>query len=159
MVVSQDKVVLRRTLKATPEQLFDAFSKADALMAWHAPEGMVTPIAEADLRIGGAYRITMEQTAESPMGPAGARHTVRGVYREIDRPRKLVFTWAWDKEEGAPEFMGDETLVTIEFRATEGGNTELVLTHELLKTEESRASHEQGWTSVLNKLEQYIGGR
>lgn len=58
--------------------------------------------AEVDLRAGGRYRITM-------LGPDGSERRVGGVYREIDPPAKLVYTWKW--EESA---MPDST-VTVGF--------------------------------------------
>ena len=76
-------------------------------------------------------------------------HVTSGIYREIDPPRKLVFTWQWEGGEGPKE---GETLVTIELEER-GDSTELVLIHERFATAESRDGHEQGWASALNRLE------
>ncbi len=45
-----------------------------------------------------------------------------------------------------------ETLVTVEFNDLDG-STEVVLTHELFPNAEAKSSHEEGWTSCLNRLE------
>jgi len=52
---------------------------------------MTTPLAEVDLRVGGRYRIRMQE-------PDGASHTVTGVYLEVDPPRRVVYTWHWEEK-------------------------------------------------------------
>ena len=109
---------------------------------WAAPEGMVIPLAEVDLKVGGSYRIRMRS-------PEGTVHNAYGTYREITPPERVVYTWRWEEA----EHDCGETLVTVEFKDL-GNATEVVLLHELFPTEEARASHEQGWTSCLNRIEQ-----
>ena len=79
-------------------------------------------------------------------------HVASGVYREIEPPRRLVFTWRWEDGEGPKE---GETLVTVELHERDGG-TELVLTHERFADTDARDGHEQGWTSALNRLEAHL---
>jgi uncharacterized protein YndB with AHSA1/START domain len=71
---------------------------------------------------------------------------VSGVYREVDPPKKVVYTWTW---EGGPV---TETLVSVEF-IERGAATEVVLRHEGLPSDEERAKHEHGWTGCVDKLE------
>jgi uncharacterized protein YndB with AHSA1/START domain len=79
---------------------------------------------------------------------AGEEYYLRGVFREVSPPERLVFTMAW--QEG--EMKGLETLVTVEFH-DRGGATELVLTHEGFPAEAAREAHNQGWTSSFNCLD------
>jgi uncharacterized protein YndB with AHSA1/START domain len=67
--------------------------------------------------------------------------------------RKLVFTWSWPRS--TPE---RESLVTITFRAAQGG-TELEFKHEQLFDEKVRDDHKRGWTGLLDKLEQFLEGQ
>jgi uncharacterized protein YndB with AHSA1/START domain len=76
------------------------------------------------------------------------RHT--GAYRVIERPHRLVFTWA------SPATHQTDSLVTVEFKPTARG-TELVLTHQKLPDLDSVASHDGGWNSALTRLEQHWG--
>jgi uncharacterized protein YndB with AHSA1/START domain len=131
-----------RGIKADPVTVFDAWTQADQLKRWSCPEGMTVGDAEVDLRVGGRYRIVMKNDE-------GSTHTAYGVYREIERPRRLVYTWSWEEDEDRG--IG-ETLVTVEFTDL-GGSTEVALTHELFPDAEAKASHEKGWTSCLNRLE------
>jgi uncharacterized protein YndB with AHSA1/START domain len=130
---------LRRTFPAPRERVFRAWTTPEEMKRWQAPRPMTTPFAEVDLRVGGRYRIHMR-------APDGAEHRVAGVYREVDPPRRLVYTWAW---ESGPD--QTETLVTVEF-FDRGGATEVVLTHALFSSEEARGRHEHGWTGCLDNL-------
>lgn len=129
---------LRRTFPAPPERVFRAWTDPEALKRWSGPGAFTTPLAEVDLRVGGAFRIHMR-------APDGTEHRVRGVYREVAPPARLVYTWQWETE------VAPETLVTVEFH-DRGGATEVVLTHERFPDEKTRTDHEQGWSACFEKL-------
>ena len=132
-----------RSFKAAPEKVWQAFTQPEALKQWFAPgDAFTIPLAEADVRIGGRYRIVMRS-------PEGEEHDVSGVYREIEPNRRLVYTWAW---KSTPE---RESLVTITMRPA-GGGTELTLKHEQFFDAEARDRHEQGWTGCLGRLERVL---
>jgi uncharacterized protein YndB with AHSA1/START domain len=97
----------------------------------------------ADLRVGGAYTWEMQGRPDGSDSEYQAKAT--GIYKKIIPNELISFTWngTW-----APN---EETLVTVHFRDVAEG-TEVTLTHERFKTEESRAGHQQGWTSMLDKL-------
>jgi uncharacterized protein YndB with AHSA1/START domain len=99
--------------------------------------GAVT--AELDLRIGGRYRIHTRM-------PDGEEHAVGGVYREIEPPHRLVFTWAW---QSTPD---RESLVTLAFTA-EGGGTRLSLQHDGFFDEGARDRHAGGWQRALEAFD------
>jgi uncharacterized protein YndB with AHSA1/START domain len=128
---------VRRTIRAPRQRVFDAWTKAEELKKWHAPGPLTVPTAEVDLRVGGNYRINMR-------APDGANHIVMGTYREIDPPKRLVYTWSWENRP-------IDSLVTIEFHDL-GDSTEVVLRHDL-PSEQERTQHEQGWVGCLAKLE------
>ena len=130
---------LRRTFAAPREKVFQAWTQPEQLKRWKAPGDFTTPVAEVDLRVGGKYRIHMQ-------APDSTLHKLIGTYRVVDPPRKLVYTWFWENDPTAVE-----TLVTVEFH-DRGGQTEIVLTHELFPNDEVRGRHEMGWTGTLDKL-------
>jgi len=135
---------LRRTFAAPRERVFRAWTVPEEMKQWTAPGDMTTPVAEVDLRPGGRYRIHMQ-------APDGAvTHRLVGVYRLVDPPKKLVYTWGWENE---PE--SGETLVTVEF-LDRGASTELVLTHELFPNDEASRKHEAGWTACFDKLARVV---
>ena len=134
-------VVVRRTIAASAEALFDAWLDPIAVATWMRPGEILRTVATIDARVGGRYEITMSSgTSDYP---------TTGTYLEIDRPRRLVFTW-----ESAAKGPGiGETLVMVDFLA-KGKATEIIVTHERLP-ESARESHRNGWTSGLGKFEEY----
>jgi uncharacterized protein YndB with AHSA1/START domain len=137
-------LTVRRTLRAPREVVFDAWTDPDALTRWFGGALGRTLSAAVDLRVGGAYRFTMES--------GGEVGSVEGIFREVEPPERLVYTWRWDR----PEIEGGrESLVTVEFRDRDGA-TEVVLVHEGLETDEGLEFHEGGWTASLERLEQVL---
>ena len=132
---------LNRTFKARRDRVFQAFTDARRLQKWWGPKGMSVPVCELEPVPGGAWRTTMR-------GEDGKEYTVSGVYREIDAPARLVFTWAWTQDDGR---RGHETLVTLEFM-DQGEETELVLTQEGFQDEDARDKHQGGWSSSFDCL-------
>ena len=131
-------VVVRRTIAAPAEDLFDAWLDPQALALWMRPGTIQSTAAQVEARVGGSYEITMQGTS----GPI----VHKGVYRTIDRPTRLAFTWITAFTENR------ETLVTVDFIRL-GQRTEVVVTHEQLP-ESALPSHHKGWTSGLEHLDE-----
>ena len=129
-------VVVRRMIAATPDELFDAWINPQALALWMRPRGIRHTTAKADVRIGGSYEIVMQGD--------DATHPHHGIYRVIDRPRRLAFTWVSNATKSC------ETLVTVDFMPS-GDRTEVVVTHERLP-HGAHESHIEGWTTALERL-------
>jgi uncharacterized protein YndB with AHSA1/START domain len=143
--LAKRELVITRIFDAPPRLVFKALTERDQLVRWWGPQGFTTPSCKMDVRPGGAYRICMRS-------PEGTDHWVQGVYREIVEPERLVFTWAWEDDEGKP---GHETVVAINF-AARGRKTELTLHHGIFESIKARNAHEGGWTSCLDRLVEYV---
>lgn len=145
--MTDDRVLrLERLIAAPPEKVFDAWVKPELLVRWWGPDGFDVPEHALDVRQGGHWRTIMRS-------PEGALHTVSGVYRAIEPPRRLVFTWGW--HDGATGARGHETEVTVTFHAAPGG-TRLVLTQQTFETAESRNQHGHGWQSSFDCLARLV---
>jgi uncharacterized protein YndB with AHSA1/START domain len=131
-------VVVRRTIAASADELFDAWLDPEALAIWMRPGPVSSAVASLEAREGGSYEITMQGQS----GPI----VHKGVYLQIDRPKRLVFTWA-----SLGTQMRD-TLVTVDFVSIDE-QTEVIVTHEQLP-ESARPSHGIGWTHALEHLDQ-----
>jgi uncharacterized protein YndB with AHSA1/START domain len=136
----ETRLSVARTVAAPRETVFRAWTDPKELMRWWAGgPGMSPALAEVDLRVGGRYRLGMR-------APDGATEYVcTGVYREVQPPSRLVYTWTWEGQ------AGPETLVTVEFH-DRGGATEIVLTHEGFADAASRDQHTAGWNGCLDSL-------
>ena len=94
---------ITRLFDASPERVFDAWLKREQWQAWIGPEGMNCDVTLLEPHVGGRYRITM-RLSESNVVP------VAGLFKAIDRPEKLAFTWG---REGDPS---RTSLITLTFR-------------------------------------------
>jgi uncharacterized protein YndB with AHSA1/START domain len=140
MMTSETSLRIERSYDASPQEVFNAWTNPEVLRRWWAvhPNG-TTPIAEVDLRVDGRYRLSME-------GPDGERHTVQGEYREVDPPRRLVYSWQWELDAGG---LGPASTVTVEFH-DEGERTNVVLEHTGLPDAASRDRHAHGWAACMD---------
>jgi uncharacterized protein YndB with AHSA1/START domain len=75
-----------------------------------------------------------------------------GVYKEVVRPEKLVFTHAWDGPNGKP---GPETLVTVTF-VEKGSDTEMHFHQTGFDSVESRNGHGEGWNECFGLLDTFL---
>lgn len=139
---TRPSATLRRRFDAPVARVFSAWTDPVKLGRWFGPERVVEAEAEADVRVGGRFRVRLTTRD-------GERHEVGGVYREIVADEKLVFTWAWHS---TPE---RESLVTVRLKP-DGDGTVLILTHEQLFDEASRDRHVQGWTGSFEKLAAFL---
>jgi len=125
-----------RVIKAPASTLFDAWINADTMSRFMCPIPGGTAKATSEGTVGGSFTVEM-------VAPDGQSIPHHGVYRTIDRPDKLVFTW------NSP--YARDTVVTITFKETSEG-TEVKLVHESLADEEQAKSHTEGWTVILDIL-------
>jgi uncharacterized protein YndB with AHSA1/START domain len=140
---------LERTFAATPEEVFDAWTNPVVLERWWAAGPTWTsPGCEVDLRVGGRYTLRM-------LDDDGELHVVAGEYREVSRPRRLVFTWCWQGA-GGPH-PGHVSLVAVDFH-DDGDGTKVVLEHSGLPSQGSREQHGEGWKACLDNLARRLFG-
>jgi uncharacterized protein YndB with AHSA1/START domain len=137
---------MERLIPAPPERVFEYWTEPELVAKWFGPGDFDVPSSDLDLRPGGKWRTTIRS-------PEGTLRTVSGVYNTIEPPRRLVFTWAWDDDDGV---RGHETQVTVTLEPTPGG-TRLRLLQEDFQNREVRDRHNGGWTSSLSKLQRVAG--
>jgi len=141
---TKPSLTIKRRLNAPPAKVLSAWTDPEKIKRWFGPPGVQTEHAESDARVGGRYRIVARS-------PDGEQHDVSGVFREVVRDEKLVFTWAW---KSTPE---RESLVTVELKQ-DGDGTLITLTHEHFFDADARDRHQHGWEGTFGRLEQYFAG-
>lgn len=103
--VADNVLVIQRVFRAKPATVFDAMTKPELMKRWWAPTslGVVIHSLEADLRVGGRYRYVFGKQGEPPMA-------FSGVYKEFDRPTRVVYTQIFE-----PMPQAGEGLITVTY--------------------------------------------
>jgi uncharacterized protein YndB with AHSA1/START domain len=135
-----------RRFGAAPERVFDAWLSRDMIgqfMFGPALRDEEIVRLSLDPRVGGAFSFVVRRQGQE------VDHI--GHYLEIDRPRRLVFTW------GGAAASTDMSRVSIDIGALPTG-CELTLTHEMHPDWADYASRaEAGWTKMLDALGTVLG--
>jgi uncharacterized protein YndB with AHSA1/START domain/predicted enzyme related to lactoylglutathione lyase len=140
-----------RLIKAPRERVFAAWTTPEQIMKWFGPQTCQVLSAEVDLRVGGQYHFRVKgQSCDT--GQEMGELDLRGVYREVKRPARLVYTWGWH---GNPDVEFGETIVTVDFLDKEGF-TEVQITHDKFPNTDTRDRHNHGWNGSLDKLERHL---
>src|SRR6266496_3000413 len=136
---------IKRLIKAPRDRVYAAWTDPAQMKQWFGPENVQTRDLIADAQVGGTFRWDLTNSE-------GEEMTIRGDYRELQPGKKIVFTWQLADDE---DWENHISVVTVELSDRDGG-TEVRLIHEKLPSEESRDRHNEGWNSVLEKLEKFF---
>jgi uncharacterized protein YndB with AHSA1/START domain len=133
----KNPLIIKRAFNVPAELVFDAWLDPDAAGRWlfATPDGKMHSV-KIDPQVGGEFEIIEKR------GDELTRHI--GTYLEIERPRRLVFTFA------VPQYSAEFTKVTIDIMPLDSG-CELTLTHEGVLPE-WRENTADGWTMILDGL-------
>lgn len=142
-------LVMTRDFDAPRRLVFEAWTRPEHVVHWCGPHGYTLPVAEADLRPGGAFRYVNRD-------PDGNEFPFRGEYREVVPPERLVYTEAFDVE----PFAERAAVVTVTFEELDGGRTRVTST-SVYPSAEDRDTHiafgmEKGNAEAFDRLEDHL---
>ncbi len=153
LVNPENRVRLHKLVQASPQQVYDTWLDATTYPKWFAPDpnSRCTSVS-IDARVGGHLRIKMQS-------PNHGTITGTATFTQLVPGRRIAYTWGWEE---LPE-MGAGSIVTIEFFEAEnpygdGPATEIILTHEGLKTVMERSEHTGGWWGCLKAIGYFVRG-
>jgi uncharacterized protein YndB with AHSA1/START domain len=143
---SERELVITRTINGPARLVFEAFTRPELLKRWWVPKsfGLSLLSCEADVRVGGRYRLVISHGASTPM-------EFHGRYIEVTPHSRLV----WTNEEG--DDGGAVTTVTFEEK---GGKTLLVM-HDLYPSKEAldgaiASGATSGMPETLEQLDELV---
>jgi uncharacterized protein YndB with AHSA1/START domain len=138
-------VVMTRVFDAPRSRVFETWTRAEHLGKWYAPKGFTITDCAADPRPGGVFRMRWR-------APWGGTYSVRGEYREVLAPERLVITCTLLQEEDASRL---EEVIDVRFEQT-GSRTRLRLESSArgsgAQAARMLAGMEKGWTQTVDRL-------
>ena len=135
------RVTVVRTIAASPEALYAAWTEPDRMRQWYAT------VVDADVRVGGRYRIELHEADGSVNG-------FTGEYLELTPPTRIAFTFTHHSQ--TPEDRISDEKVEVIFREVEPGRTELTLVNSWTGPEFEPSYYDElrsGWEEWVNRLE------
>lgn len=151
MAEHESTVSLIRVFGASRPRVFAAWTDARQLERWFSPNGFTAHSCETDPRPGGVFRFCLRS-------PAGKDYWVRGSYREIVPPERLVIECTAHDEHDRPALQ-EVIRVTL---ADERGATRLTLVAtaggEGATAAAMVAGMPKGWNQTVQRLDNHLGG-
>jgi uncharacterized protein YndB with AHSA1/START domain len=144
-MTTDHELTITRVFDAPRELVFEAWTNPDHLARWWGPTGFTASSCTVRLTEGGQWRTCIRDGD-------GSEFWASGIYREIVRPERLAFSFAWDEPDGS---RGHDTLVTITF-SDRGGKTEMTFHQAIFESVKSRDGHESGWAETFADLTDYL---
>jgi uncharacterized protein YndB with AHSA1/START domain len=151
---SNRELVLTRIINAPREKVFKAWTDPELLKQWFAPRPWMTPVAQLDVRPGGANLIVMRD-------PQGNDFPNRGVYLEVVKNERLVFTDAYT----SAWVPSEKPFMTVVLTFEDAGSGKTKYTARVLHwTAADREAHEkmgfhEGWGQCASQLEALVDSR
>lgn len=140
-----DDVRYERTIAATPEVVFDAFTSDGGQLAFYGQDdpGWIVR-SESEVRVGGVWTIRF--------GPSPDQlYQHRHVFEAIDRPGRLLLSTTETRLDGTT--LRFQTELT--FQAVDGG-TLMTMIQRGLPTAEFRSEHARGVPTAFDRLEHLV---
>jgi len=140
------ELTLTRVFDASRELVFKLWTDPEHLARWWGPKMFTSTVRCWEARAGGKIDLTMNMAN-------GGGHPMGGGFREVDPPKRLVFTsTAFEDKDGNAEL---ENLNTVTFE-DDNGKTKVTVHVVVLKASAAMAGPlsgmEMGWSQSLDKL-------
>jgi len=136
---------MTRIFDAPRERVFEAWTRAEHLGNWYAPKGFAITDCAADPRPGGVFRMRWR-------APWGGTYSVRGEYREVLPPERVVIACTLEDEQRASSL---EEIIEVDFEQT-GSRTKLLLNSTArgkgAQAPRMLAALDEGWTQTVDRL-------
>lgn len=153
MNADKKELLITHLFDASPERVFEAWTDAEQLKQWYAPDGCSIEFKALEVVKGGRFHSCIHD-------PVHGECWITGTYTEIIAPHKLVFTMVLSDPEGndvsaasagKDEDWPEALLTTVTFEAV-GNQTKATIHQTVLEEEAKKTGAYQSWIKMFNKL-------
>jgi uncharacterized protein YndB with AHSA1/START domain len=149
--IDETVVQMTRTFDAPRERVFAAWTEAEQLARWFAPEGFSVAACETVPGAGGAFRMCL-RSAE------GRDYWIRGEYRSVEPPAHLQIACIAEDREGRPHL---EELIDVTLERQRGARTTLRLRASARAMNPEAVATARGmpemWARTVLRLHSHLG--
>jgi uncharacterized protein YndB with AHSA1/START domain len=139
------EVHITRIFDAPRELVLDAWTNPKHMAQWWGPHGFTNPVCKMDARPCGSLYIVMR-------GPDGVEFPMSGIFKEVKKPERIVFSAQAEDKDGRPLL---ESVTTVTFDDVEG-KTRLTLHSRAVgiapEAPGMLEGMEAGWTQSIERL-------
>ncbi|GAA4314379.1 hypothetical protein GCM10023149_10520 [Mucilaginibacter gynuensis] len=150
---SKKELLISHLFDAPQAIVFRAWTDAEQLKHWYAPDGCTIEFKAIDTTQGGTFHSCIHD-------PVHGDCWITGTYLEVLPPQKLVFTMALSDasgqavtslKAGKPEDWPEELITTVTFEPY-GNQTKVTIHQTVLEEEAKKTGAYQSWIKMFNKL-------
>ena len=142
-------VNVTRVFDAPRSRVFECWTRAEHLVHWFGPKGFTIHSCEADARPGGTFKLCIRS-------PEGKDYWVRGEYREVAAPGRLVIACAADDDKGVERL---HEVIDVTFTESRGRTTVAVNAVARGPSDEAAAmlkGMDKGWAQTVARLDTHL---
>jgi uncharacterized protein YndB with AHSA1/START domain len=144
--IRDDELFITRVFQAPVALVFRIWEGSEHLMRWWGPKDFTCTSFELDFRPGGKWRACIESKRHGQSYSSG-------VFKEIEKDKRIVFTFSWEGGEAGRPGVG--TLVTVTFKEMDG-NTIQTFHQTPFPNIQGRDNHVIGWSQLLDSEQAYV---
>ncbi|HEY0235260.1 MAG TPA: SRPBCC domain-containing protein [Afipia sp.] len=145
--VEEDELVVSRQFNAPRDLVWKAWTDPVHARHWWGPPMCPAVEMNMDVRVGGKWRNCLKSAED------GSLLWQHGVFKEVNPPRRLVFTFTWENNQYL-EFPNVPMLVELTFEERDGG-TLVTLRQTGFHSIADRDGHGVGWNGTFDRFEPY----
>jgi uncharacterized protein YndB with AHSA1/START domain len=139
---------IERLIDGTPDEVFEAFTDADAMKIWYEDNpGWNVDVVACDLRVGGTTIVAFGPDGDAP-------YKEEMTYTDVVRPNRV----AYDEKFVMPDGSSFDTVITVTFDA-QNGKTLMTIVQTGFPNTEHRDAHQGGWPGFIDRLERVVTAR
>ena len=138
------ELIITRIFDAPRALVWKAFTEPKHLKHWLGPRGFKASDLSGEVRPGGKWRSRI-RSRDRDLWQGGE-------YLEVEEPKRLVYTFAWEDGGGNPTH---KTTITVTFEER-GGKTHMTFRQGMFETVDSRDGHGEGWNSTFDRLAKHL---